>query len=357
MKKLLYILPLAALLFGCAEEFKTGDTVLEAGDKPTITAYPTDQIEINNQNIEAGTFDVSFTPGTYTTAVGIVNEIQLATTAEFTDAVVLGSATLGNEVDEVSLDMTTTFTMRQLNGALTTLGLTPNESAEIKLRVVTKAQISGAVIAGSNPMYSDAVTLSVVPFEPQAAYIWATGEFYGWANNNDENQPTLCSRLDNGIYIGYFNFPSVGSPFLLLPVPGSWDSKWASGGEGVLLVNDGSDIPSAFEGYTKVTANLTALTIAQEAYSWGIIGDATPTGWDSDTDMTWNHNELRWELELDLVPGNFKIRLNNGWDINWGISDGVPTKGGGDIPITEAGHYLITLDEEIPELTFTIVTP
>src|SRR5690606_1354337 len=49
------------------------------------------------------------------------------------------------------------------------------------------------------------------------------------------------------------------------------------------------------------------------SYSWGIIGDATPGGWDADTDMTYDFGNSRWTYTGDLVPGALKFRLNDEW--------------------------------------------
>ncbi len=58
------------------------------------------------------------------------------------------------------------------------------------------------------------------------------------------------------------------------------------------------------------------------SYSWGIIGDATPGGWNADTDMTYDFGNSRWTYTGDLVPGALKFRLNDEWTINYGTEDG-----------------------------------
>jgi Secretion system C-terminal sorting domain/Outer membrane protein SusF_SusE len=82
--------------------------------------------------------------------------------------------------------------------------------------------------------------------------------------------------------------------------------------------------------------------------SVGIIGSATPTGWDSDTDMTQNPDSAHlWSIDIVLVPGECKFRQDNAWDINWGSADfpsGIGTNGGDNIPITYGGTYNVTLN-------------
>jgi starch-binding outer membrane protein SusE/F len=80
---------------------------------------------------------------------------------------------------------------------------------------------------------------------------------------------------------------------------------------------------------------------------WGIIGSATPTGWDSDTNMDYDLATKTYSITMDMIPGAYKFRLDNGWGTNYGSSSGnggALDLNGSDIPITVAGSYLITAD-------------
>ena len=87
----------------------------------------------------------------------------------------------------------------------------------------------------------------------------------------------------------------------------------------------------------------------------GIIGDATPGGWDEDTDMERSSTDSSiWSLRVELVDGFAKFRADNLWDVNWGSGDfpsGVGTQDGADIPIT-AGEYLIDFNSITGEYNF-----
>ncbi len=77
----------------------------------------------------------------------------------------------------------------------------------------------------------------------------------------------------------------------------------------------------------------------------GIIGDATPGGWDTDTDMERSPTDSsQWTLRIVLTDGEAKFRANDSWDVNWGSGDfptGVATRNGANIPIT-AGEYIVS---------------
>ena len=98
-------------------------------------------------------------------------------------------------------------------------------------------------------------------------------------------------------------------------------------------------------GYYQVDVDLSEKTYTLTPItSIGIIGNATPTGWDGDTDMTYNPEERCWELKnVTLKDGEMKFRANDDWALSWGGElDNLTTKNGGNITV-EAGTYDIKL--------------
>lgn len=87
----------------------------------------------------------------------------------------------------------------------------------------------------------------------------------------------------------------------------------------------------------------------------GIIGSATPGGWDNDTDMTKNpSNPFLWSKIFTLTEAEAKFRAENGWDVNWGASafpGGISSAGGANIP-TKAGTYFVTFNTGTGEYYF-----
>lgn len=105
-------------------------------------------------------------------------------------------------------------------------------------------------------------------------------------------------------------------------------------------------------GYYQVDVDLSEKTYTLTPItSIGIIGSASPNGWDSDVDMTYvpyNKDTKKvngyWEVKnITLSAGEIKFRANDGWDISWGGElDHLTTKNGGNITV-EAGTYDIKL--------------
>ncbi|MCE1199230.1 MAG: SusF/SusE family outer membrane protein [Marinilabiliales bacterium] len=87
---------------------------------------------------------------------------------------------------------------------------------------------------------------------------------------------------------------------------------------------------------------------------WGVIGDATPGGWGTDTNMTWDPVAKVLKVTLNLTVGSFKFRANDDWAINLGGDMGALSQNGDNIPVATAGNYTITLDVSKPVYTSTI---
>ena len=101
-------------------------------------------------------------------------------------------------------------------------------------------------------------------------------------------------------------------------------------------------------GYYKVDVDLSAKTYTLTPItSIGIIGAATPGGWDAETPLTYNKTERCWEVQdIKLKAGECKFRANNAWAMQWGY-DGEKFVFSDNAPqvqfVPEAGTYDIKL--------------
>lgn len=90
--------------------------------------------------------------------------------------------------------------------------------------------------------------------------------------------------------------------------------------------------------------------------NWGIIGSATPNGWDDpDTNLMYDVATKKYSYTGPLTVGEYKFRLNDGWDTNFGDDGNNLTleAGGGNIPVTVAGDYTIIVDFVAKKYTIT----
>ena len=134
-----------------------------------------------------------------------------------------------------------------------------------------------------------------------------------------------------------------------------WSVNYGSDAADGKLGAGAANIPVAVESDYAVTLDLShPNAYTYTANRWGLIGDATPGGWSTDTNMGWSTGIQAFTLTLNLTAGSFKFRANDGWDINYGGTDLNALKPGGDnIPIASAGNYTITFDPVALKATVT----
>lgn len=143
----------------------------------------------------------------------------------------------------------------------------------------------------------------------------------------------------------------------------AWADNWGGNSfpTGTGVYNGGDISMTGATGYYKVDFNDETLaytfTLITATYpTVGIIGSATPGGWDNDTDMTQDGADPHvWTGTFTLVAGEAKFRANNAWDNNWGATtypSGYGTSGGPNIPITVGGTYFVYFNDASGEYFF-----
>ena len=147
-----------------------------------------------------------------------------------------------------------------------------------------------------------------------------------------------------------------GDGFKFLPTQDGWDGDLGLGGAEGTLAPGGDNLEVEADGFYRVRIDTEALTYELLETSWGVIGDATPGGWDTDTDMTFEggRGTYTWTVTMPLQPGELKFRANDDWDINLGGAQSNLTFGGDNIAISDAGTYQIELNLNPEGFTTTI---
>lgn len=90
-----------------------------------------------------------------------------------------------------------------------------------------------------------------------------------------------------------------------------------------------------------------------KASEWGVVGSATPNGWNGPDIKMWNSTDGNLVAYATLSAGKIKFRKNNDWGVNLGGSNGTLSSGGADIAVA-AGTYKITIN--VSKNTYTIET-
>lgn len=185
--------------------------------------------------------------------------------------------------------------------------------------------------------------------------IYMPGSYQGWDPANTE---TVAKSVNSDSTYETYVWFDAGTKYKFTP-NADWSADWGDTDADGTLDPGGTDIEVVDAGYYKVNADIKNLTHSNLKTEWGIIGDATPGGWDNDTDMTYNATDDAWEITIELTAGKIKFRANDGWDLNYGDSgaDALLEEGGSDIELPGPGNYTIKLYLGTPDYTYSIERP
>lgn len=237
-----------------------------------------------------------------------------------------------------------TWNVLEFNNAVVGAGLTPFSQEGLEIRV--KATVGST---GSLPVYSNVITILVTPFSTDLPQIAVPGNHQGW---NPPTAPRLASSaFGETDYEGYV-WLDGGYKFVAPDASGAFNwgnTDWGDDGSfsGVLVESGESDC-QATAGYYRVQANTTTLTYTTTSTVWGIVGAATPGGWDNSTPLNYNQESKKWEGIVSLSAGEFKFRANNAWAINLGGDPTSMSQDGSNLSVNAAGTYLVKLDLSTP---------
>lgn len=250
------------------------------------------------------------------------------------DFINLGTVTSTKANPKRSLDMTS----KDFVFALLKIGGTVDVESDFDLRVTANTEF----VSGGDPeKISDIVSFKAKPYVV-SSYLYAPGAYQGWT---PATANTLTSLTSNGEYEGYIDFKNAGDLEFKLTPERNWDNGYGTDDGVHLILNGGGNLKAAAVGSQKITVNLNDKTYKLIPYAWGIIGSASPGGWDADTNMHWNDATKAFEIDnVVLTAGEIKFRLNGGWDVNYGGTNGNAEAGGGNIKVDVAGNYKISLD-------------
>jgi len=226
---------------------------------------------------------------------------------------------IGNDI------LTKTYKGSDFNALAIAAGITANDTGKLVFRVQAYQD---------RDAYSSAVTVTVSPYKIITAYsagypiLYLPGDYQGWSPSTAGTAAAPTAGVypletSNNIYEGYlYEIPGGTYQFKFTSNPDWNHTNYGDNGNGTLTTNGaaaGMTLPGP--GEYEVSANPVALTWSYTLTTWAIIGDATPNGWGTETEMTFNAANQSWSITLPMVTaGSFKFRANNAWNIDFGIS-------------------------------------
>jgi len=274
---------------------------------------------------------------------------------------------------------TLSLTAKELNTIMLNYGFEFNKPYNMDMRVISSYNNN------NERRFSNTVKLNATPYKiPPKVTLPTTGKLYlvgdatqgGWSNPVPVPTQEL-SKIDETTYGGIFNMVG-GKQYLVLPLNGNWDNKYAvasnsvpglsAGGDFGFNLSDNFPAPAASGWYKLVldfqTGKFTVTPFTQQhglPDSLYIVGDATPGGWNNPVPIPWQKftriNSTRFEIaSIPLTSGKAYLLLpeNGNWGKKFGAVDdqapGVKVAGpfkpeGSNIPAPDVtGNYKVSVD-------------
>lgn len=338
----------SGLFWACSED--DDSPVIIASDAPVITA-PTsgNSYTLTEENAAEQADRFVWNKANFNVPTQVNYSLQADLTGnDFQSPEILGETTATQL--EVSVE--------HLNNTALALGLSPEETATLQLRV------TASVNDDFENLTSEAIDINVTPYSTEApgpSYLWVPGGFqaaggYGGDWSPAEAPQLISSASSAAEFEGYVYFAG-DAEYKFTAAPEWGNGEYGDGGSGTLLLNDGPNL-SAPAGYYRIQVNTETLTYTLLDTDWAVIGDAIPGNtWENDVDMTYDADSKTWKITTDLQAGELKFRANDSWDLDYGDddADGSLEQGGTNIAIASGGNYTITLDLSTPgAYTYTV---
>ncbi len=350
MHKLLYsLLVLAA--FSCKKEGAKLSLNQNTAFTSTVKAS-TDSVGLAPANDNDSVLTISWPAVSYSASLAVTYTLELDAPADTSGTTAWGKAqkfVAGNNVLSYS------FAGKDLNNLMQTLNFF--NPTHLVFRVLSDVDQYNGSTSAIPTIYSPAIGVIVSPY---LTNLWVPGAYQGWL---PAAAPTLNPVPGHaGLFEGYVNITGTGNQGFKYTNAPDWNHTNYGDATGEVgsgtMTTDGNagGLSVANGGYYELSANLNSNTWSTTLTTWGIIGDATPGGWNSDTQLTYNATDSVWTVTCAMIQaGSYKFRANNSWSIDFGIDNSgnlvyvdnplLPYNGPqNNLTVPSDGIYRITLD-------------
>ena len=126
-----------------------------------------------------------------------------------------------------------------------------------------------------------------------------------------------------------------------------WGGDFGDANDDGFLDQDADNNIPVTAGTYKITIDWSDNSYSIEEFYWGLVGSATPNGWDGpDTQLQYDYTTDTFKAVVQLIEGEVKVRMNDTWGEDYGDGnlDGVLDKDGDNNIAVTAGYYLVTVN-------------
>lgn len=332
INRLLVLVGAITLLSSCEKEEIRA--ILNPAATPAVTlSTPTLVLSKDNANNEVLT--ISWAKPDYGFDAGALYTILLDKKGgDFSKAVAFAT---GSELKK-------TFKASELNSILLGLGLVAGTAADLDLKV--QAKLGEATV-----LTSPLATLKATPYLDRLDLSSPWGVVGSAAANgwNGPDMPFYKTATAN-VYVAYV---TLATGEMKIRKNNDWAVNYGDDGANGTLEANGANI-AVKAGTYRITFNESTLAYKVEKFYWGLVGSATPNGWNGpDQKMVYDPFTDQWRAIVKLLDGELKIRQADDWGTNYG-DDGANNTldlNGANI-VVKKGTYLVTFNAN--DLKYTI---
>ena len=256
------------------------------------------------------------------------------------------------------------FVTKDLNNLINSMGLTPGLPNTIAVRIRANVNQYNGAASTVPPVYTNTITQQITSYSLD---LYVPGDFQTWSPATAPKLAPVPGR--SGLYEGFVYMPGAGQHYFKYTNAPDWNhTNYGDGGSGTFS-NDGAaaglSVPDG--GYYYLTANLNNGTWTATKTTWGMLGGATPGGWNTDTPLSYDNVAQVWKVTANMIQnGSFKFRANNAWALDFALDASGKlvfadnpflgyTSGLNDLTVPADGNYTITLDLHVAgNYTYTL---
>jgi len=363
MKKILNLSLISLLFFSIVSCSDDDNKAIATGNSAPVLISPEDgSAVVLTEGLEDNTaLTLVWNHGDYDVATEINYTVELALSGTDFATTFEGGKTTSRVL---------TLNVAQLNKIAIDAGIAPFEAGDLDIRVISSLGMNHDM-----PMVSNVLKVTVTPFEKEAPvepvtpmlyFVGAPQGYYG----------TNAWTPENGIPMRYIGDGTTKVFEAYVKVNAGDGFKftsalsWTEGNYGTIggaqdgnLENSGgsSDIKVAETdgpGLYYVQVDIDNLKYKAVKMNWGIIGAATPGGWDGETAMTYDFDNNKFTITSTLTADEMKFRATNASQFIFGSSEAWKFNVGNSDPKTawdqNAPNFSVTAGSHAIELSFTL---
>ena len=330
MKKLILKLTYVTALFTFMQSCDDVERVFYNDAAETVLSLSDDNLTLSDDNGANEILTLTWSDPDYGFDAAALYSIQMD---------VQGGDFSSPQIISVGSSLEKTFTVEELNAKLLSLSMTPGEEGVAIFRIK-------ATLSEYQEIFSNTVSLNVTPYSSLLDLTTNLGVVGsatpgGWGNENIPDLQFYTTSMTD-VYVAYVTLRDGEIKFRN---NNDWAENWGDDGNDGTLDSYGANIVVSAGTY-KIEVNFSSMTYTMEAYSWGLVGSATPNQWNGpDLMLHYNSYQDDWRTVVTLGEGEVKFRFNNDWGLNYGDdgADGSMEANGANISVS-SGHYLVSMN-------------